>query len=51
MIGLIKHNVKVMQCKNPIHMHFVGHLPSTTAKFLNPTASNRHLTISDNSGI
>lgn len=51
MVGLIKHNVKVRQCKNPFHVHFVGNLPSTTAKFLNPMASNRHLTISDNSGI
>lgn len=32
-------------------MHCVGSLPSTIAKFLNPMASNRRLTISDNSGI
>lgn len=46
-----KHNAKEMQCPNHFHMHCVGSLPSTIAKFLNPMASNRRLTISDNSGI
>lgn len=32
-------------------MHCVSSLPSTITKFLNPMASNRCLTISDNSGI
>lgn len=32
-------------------MHCIDSLPSTIPKFLNPMASNRCLTISENSGI
>lgn len=32
-------------------MHCVGSLPSTITKFLKPMASNRCLTLCDNSGI